>query len=117
VPEVYTAWVSMVGLLFLAWPVWAADGAAKELADLERLTWRELVAGGYQRRYNHCPASEMSRLAQDRPMELKLDDFETLFSIRIDQKKRLWGLLHDGIFRLLWWDPDHQVYPMNLKDN
>ena len=26
-------------------------------------------------------------------------------------KQRLWGFLRAGVFHVLWWDPEHQIYP------
>ena len=58
-------------------------------------------------------ASTRSSLeAQKRLTDLHLDEtFEDLFRFRVGGKKRLWGFEVDGVFHVLWWDAEHQVYP------
>lgn len=34
---------------------------------------------------------------------------------RITAKERVWGLLVEDVFYLLWWDPEHEVCPSHLK--
>ncbi|MBX7259668.1 MAG: hypothetical protein K1Y02_25150 [Candidatus Hydrogenedentes bacterium] len=63
------------------------------------------------------PINEICKNAQKRLSEIRQDDIDELFSFRIMKKKRLWGILDRHVFKILWWDPDHQVYPMDTKDN
>jgi hypothetical protein len=37
-------------------------------------------------------------------------------TIRLTNKKRLWGILDGPILYLLWWDRDHAVYPSLPKN-
>ena len=39
-----------------------------------------------------------------------------LFARALSGTKRLWGFRKDGVFYVLWWDPDHTVYPTELND-
>lgn len=102
------------------WP--AGEDASRLLALLgewARCTWQELRAqqyGGKDRHRKHheqafgsvCPA------AQERLRELHLDEvFEEFFRFRFDGKGRVWGFVRDDVFYLLWWDPDHRVYPLD----
>jgi len=52
--------------------------------------------------------------AQDRLAELHLEQ-ETLFQIGLGNKPRLWGIMSKNIFKLLWLDLDHSVYPVGKK--
>ena len=61
--------------------------------------------------------SELCPEAQKRLVALKLDDVDTLFAFRITKAKRVWGFRSGYVISLLWWDPDHKVYPMNVKNN
>jgi hypothetical protein len=89
------------------------------LRSFECNTWRELLAqGGGKKRHHYMPVDEICKDAQVRLSEINQDDIDQqLFSFRIDQKKRLWGIVDRHILKILWWDPEHQVYPMNIADN
>lgn len=66
---------------------------------------------------NHgCLVKQLSKSARKRLKELNLDDYEKLYSLRLDAKSRVWGIFEDGYFRVLWWDPKHQVYPSKLTN-
>jgi hypothetical protein len=43
----------------------------------------------------------------------KLDEIfgEDIFRFRLSGEKRLWGFRSGDVFHVLWWDPDHAVYP------
>ena len=43
--------------------------------------------------------------------DLRLDDLDDLFRFRLGNKPRLWGVIHEGVFYPVWWDPEHKVYP------
>lgn len=90
------------------------------LTEMERLTWREIrqqQAGGNRRRgpkHKPIPRNHLCKEAQDRLLELQLDDFDELFRFRTGNMERLWGVLSSDsprIFYPIWWDPDHQVCP------
>ncbi len=67
-------------------------------------------------RNNHeVYVSSISRAAQKRLAEIKLDDFDRLVSLRFSGKERLWGIKINNVFKLIWWDPNHEVYPSKLK--
>jgi hypothetical protein len=34
-----------------------------------------------------------------------------MFRFRLGGKARLWGFRSERIFHVVWWDPDHRVYP------
>ena len=43
----------------------------------------------------------------------KLDEIfgDQIFRFRVSGQKRLWGFRRDRTFHVVWWDPDHKVYP------
>jgi len=53
--------------------------------------------------------------AQKRLEELKLDDVDQLYSLRLNGRERLWGIRSNDKFSILWWDPEHQICPAPLK--
>lgn len=44
------------------------------------------------------------------------DDFDEMFRFRLGNLERLWGVIRDGVFYAIWWDPNHQVCPGKDKD-
>lgn len=54
--------------------------------------------------------------AQRRLKELKQDDIEELFSLKISKLERLWGKRDRNYFDILWWDPKHEICPSNKKN-
>jgi hypothetical protein len=83
-----------------------------KLAELEKLTWNEILV--VRKYWNHTiDVSDICKTAQDRLRELGLDDVPQLISIRLSNFERVWGFPLLGALTLLWWDPNHQVYPTN----
>lgn len=82
------------------------------LCDYENMTWNEAT----QRRHTHpMPISNICNKAQSRLEKIGHEDAATLYQFEIvgGQKRRLWGFRQQNILQILWWDPDHTVYPMN----
>ena len=61
------------------------------------------------------PCNKLCKEAQDRLKEIKLDDIDELFSVRIQGKNRIFCIRDGNCLKVLWWDPDHQVCPSHLK--
>lgn len=47
--------------------------------------------------------------------DIKKDDADSLHGWHIQGKQRLWCIEHEGTMCVLWWDPEHQVYPTPKK--
>ena len=86
------------------------------------MTWSELIAaaGGRGQRggNNHhpVPVFQCSKLAQDRLEYLHIDDIDELFSLRLSNVVRVYGIRDGRTLKLLWFDPAHDnraiaVYP------
>lgn len=87
----------------------------KKLIGFESMTWREILVDS--RKQNHTVSVEsLCKQARDRLTEIDLDDLDELTSLRLSGAERVWGILDQGIMNLLWWDPDHQVYPVEKKN-
>jgi len=68
-------------------------------------------------KHHHMPVEEICRAAQAQLEEKKLADTESLVSLRIGKSERVWGILQQSSLLLLWWDPQHLVYEMNIANN
>ena len=62
------------------------------------------------------PFDELCPDAQKRLKTLKRDDLEELWSFRVGSKPRVWAILYDNVFNVLWWDPNHKVCPSEKKN-
>lgn len=86
-----------------------------KLADYEGMTWDEILkaTGGKKcGNNNHYePVSSLTKEAQKRWIDLKLDQYDQIFSLRITGKKRLYGILNDRVFRIVWFDQKHEICP------
>lgn len=79
----------------------------KKLSDYETRTWGEIIND--QKRDHAIPIDQLHPEAQKRLKVLKMDDIDEIFRLRLDGKKRIFGVLDGFIFKILWWDPDHTV--------
>ncbi len=85
-----------------------------KVVAFEQKTWNEILTN--ERKKNHeVSIGSISKEAQKRLRELQFDDIENLVSLRFSGRNRIWGIRFGSIFRVLWWDPDHEVYPSEKK--
>ena len=62
---------------------------------------------------NHdIPVCDLAKDATQRADAIKLEESE-LFSLRLQGDVRLWGIIEpeNGCFYVIWFDPEHKVYP------
>jgi hypothetical protein len=90
------------------------DTIINRARDFETMTWRELQ---YKDLLHSTPLQRIAKEARERLEEINQGDVAELHSLRIEKKRRVWGIRDRLYFRVLWWDPEHDVYPMNIKDN
>ena len=83
-----------------------------KLCGHETMTLAELFT---KKGTNKIAVERICKEAQDRLTALKLDDIDELFELRLSGKERVWGTITGSIFNLLWWDPEHTVYPVAKK--
>ena len=82
-----------------------------KLAGIEGNTWRDILVR--DAKYNHFIAVDrICATAQERLRALHLDDTDALLSLRLAGTERVWGILETNVLNVLWWDPEHLVYPV-----
>jgi hypothetical protein len=54
--------------------------------------------------------------ALDRLTATGRDDQTKIQRLEFKGTQRLYGFLEDNVFHVIWWDPDHEVYPSTLKN-
>jgi hypothetical protein len=97
------------------WRTIDGDGLVEVLGKLksfESMTWEEIdgPTGSHG-----VEVGKLSRDAQERLVRIHQDDVDQLFSLRISGRRRVWGIMDEHVFRVLWWDPEHQVCPSAKK--
>ena len=86
----------------------------EKLQNFESMTWNEILVQG--KKFNHAvKTSGIVKEAKDRLKSLYLDDVEELVSLRLAGEQRIWGIRQGVALLLLWWDPEHKVYPSQKK--
>lgn len=68
------------------------------------------------RKQNHSAKVHLIALeAQKRLQELRLYDVDRIHCLRFSGKQRVGGFITENVVNLLWWDPEHQVFPSAKK--
>jgi hypothetical protein len=90
------------------------------LCQMAQLTWAEIEAqktgSGTNRHKKHHDQeveslrSEAREALHQRKLGVIFGD-SNIFRFRVDGTTRLWGFRQGRIFHVVWWDPNHQVYP------
>jgi hypothetical protein len=94
-----------------SWPLHGMDpghvlDVLGKLANYETMTWQQLHGPDHHYNYEGICADAKKRLC-----ELRKEQWaDHLYSLHLRNLWRLWGLLIDGVFHILWWDPEHAVY-------
>ena len=102
---------------------WAFDAIAsddlvdlsKKLGDFESMTMREIFYSGEEPGKEYDVHALPSR-ALKRLEEIGRDDETKLARLRLAGAVRLYGFLRRHVFHVLWWDPDHEVYPSKKRN-
>lgn len=86
-----------------------------KLLEYERCTWREIESmqyGNKGKTKNHFISVEkLAPEAKNRLKELKMDDVDELFSLRLEGKLRIFGIRDLNVLNIVWIDPEHEICP------
>jgi len=83
-----------------------------KIRSYESMTWGQIEQN---KKYNHSVGIDaLCPTARKRIDHLKLD-VDELFRFRLSGKQRLWGIRDRERFKILWWDPDHEICPSTMK--
>lgn len=59
----------------------------------------------------------LTKAARSRLSELGLGDLDRICRIRLDATCRVYAWRGNGnVFNLIWWDPEHEIYPTEPKN-
>jgi hypothetical protein len=83
------------------------------LANLEKMTWPEACTGGYPAQI--VKLGDAPKPVRDYLESVRRDDTDDLVELRIGGKPRIWGVRRGSVCHLMWWDPEHRVWPSIKK--
>lgn len=88
-----------------------------KLKSFESMSWNDLEKQTHGKngksKHHSIEVSKIIKDAQKRLQELKFDDIDELFSLRLDGKFRIWGIRKFGFLQILWIDKNHEIYQIN----
>ncbi|OAJ69049.1 hypothetical protein [Gluconobacter cerinus] len=97
---------------------WAAVPAEKilrevipRLQEFEKKKWGEIQATGS----HDIEVENIIKAAQVRLQMIYKDQYDSVYSLRVQGEERIFGVKDKAIFRVLWWDPKHSICPSKLK--
>jgi hypothetical protein len=95
-------------------PAW--DGIiSPKLAQWQQLLWREIEAlttDSGHRMHHEMPTESICDEAQVRLMEIG-HYVDNVFRFRLANMRRLWGYRIVNRFHIVWYDPQHNIYPVD----
>lgn len=86
-----------------------------QLCNFETMTWGEIFKAvgdkGSGNMHHNISVDACVKLARERLAELHLDDVDEIFSLRLNNKTRLWGIKEGRVLRFIWYDAKHEICP------
>ena len=87
---------------------------------LEKSTWSEILfeqktpakGGKTVPKHHDQELTTLVQEAQDRWIEIGLEEYDTAFRFRFANTIRAWGIKLQGHFYLVWWERYHKIYPV-----
>ncbi|MDE0396621.1 MAG: hypothetical protein OXL96_02330 [Candidatus Poribacteria bacterium] len=81
------------------------------MRNFETMPWSEILG-----RHHHAIAvNDIIQPAQNRLEQLGYDDQAELVSFRLSNTERIWAIRSGAEAFLIWWDPNHEIYPSAPK--
>lgn len=81
----------------------------KKLADLESMTFDQALSNHIATQCDLATCSNQQ--ARRRLLDRYESDSAVEFRIAHSESMRLWALRYGREFHIIWWDPNHEVYP------
>jgi len=98
------------------WSVADWDGIIHpKLVNFKTMKWFEIeaaVSGTGHRMHHSMEIERICDECQDRLLELDKIDGD-IYRFRLGNRRRLWGFRIVSVFHILWYDPEHNVYPVD----
>ena len=86
----------------------------EKLKHFETMTWAEIskATGGRTVGNNShfVSVDDITSEAQKRLKTLGHKDVSEIYSLRLTGRQRVWGIRAGRVLKVLWWDPNHEIY-------
>jgi hypothetical protein len=86
-----------------------------QLASFESMKVGEVFPGGGYPGKEYDVESIPSAEALERLYAIGLADMTKISVIRLGGQPRLYGFRQGNVFHVVWWDPEHEIWPSKLK--
>jgi len=84
-----------------------------KLKQFEQLLWREVESFNTDTGHRMHHSMEVDSICSE--SQVRLGDLgfdhDEIYRFRLGNKRRLWGFRFLNVFEILWYDPDHNIYP------
>jgi len=90
-------------------------GLMKRLAQLETMTVGEAFPGGGYPGKEYDVEKIPTAAARERLDAIGLADMTKISVFRLGGELRLYGFRYGNVFHVVWWDPEHVIWPSQLK--
>jgi len=80
------------------------------LSGFEKQAWKNIIG----KESHFISIGDLTKEAQDRIEFLGLQ-YDELFSLRINSRERMFGIIEDGVMFFLWYDEKHEICPSHKK--
>jgi hypothetical protein len=82
----------------------------EKLSQFETMTWNEIFV--VAKKQNHdIPVADLRCEKARRWMNRNMPGQPTLWTLRLSGAERVWGIFSEGAYQVLFWDPEHLIYP------
>lgn len=89
------------------------------LSEYAKKKWKAILAEKWhnkkktRNKHIYYNVRSIHEEARGRLIDLELDDQTRIFRFRLSGKKRLYGFTFCNVFATVWYDPNHNIYPVD----
>lgn len=86
------------------------------MGEIETMKVKEVIPSRCKR--EDVAGSSVNQDAKKRAQTVFRDDHDRIHVLHVSGRKRLWGLQFENEFSVIWWDPNHEIWPTKrVRDN
>lgn len=103
------------------WNLYNCDDPYRDILDklisFEGMTWAEIQSqSGGRRNGTNSHFVYVDEIDKEARIIAEKLQHEELFSLRLTGTKRLYGSISNGIFNVIWYDKDHEIYKSKKRN-
>lgn len=95
------------------------ESILKRLSSFEGQTWKEIFSDTSGRngntKHHQIETYKIIKEAQERLTGIGMGQYDTLYSMSISGKIRMWGVISQGVFMIIWIDRNHEICPSHKR--